>query len=75
MGSNTEKKPWTNLQNLHKKLSKLIKSDKFAIAKLEECYKRGSNREKFNIAIAILDKWRIWTYPIRHFIKPLQNIP
>ena len=27
----------------------------------------GSNREKLNIAIAILDKWRIWTYPISHF--------
>ena len=24
----------------------------------------GSNREKSNIAIAILDKWSIWTYPI-----------
>ena len=23
----------------------------------------GSIREKSNIAIAILDKWRIWTYP------------
>ena len=27
MGSNTEKKPWTNLQNLHKNLSIEIKSD------------------------------------------------
>ena len=36
MGSNTEKKPWTNLQNLYKKLSKGINSDNFAIAKLEE---------------------------------------
>ena len=44
MGSNSEKKPWTNLQNLYKKLSKGIKSD-----------------------IAILDKWRILTYPISPF--------
>ena len=29
----------------------------------------GSNREKSNIAIAILDKWRIWIYPI----SPLSN--
>ena len=29
----------------------------------------GSNREKSNIAIAILDKWRIWTYPISPFKK------
>ena len=27
MGSNKEKKPWTNLQNLYKNLSKGIKSD------------------------------------------------
>ena len=27
----------------------------------------GSNREKSNIAIAILDRWRIWAYPISHF--------
>ena len=27
----------------------------------------GSNRENSNIAIAILDKWRIWTYSISHF--------
>ena len=32
MGSNTEKKPWNNLQNLYKKWSKGIKSDNFAIA-------------------------------------------
>ena len=29
MGSNTEKKQWTNLQNLYKKLSNEIKSDNF----------------------------------------------
>ena len=56
MGSNTEKKPWTNLQN--KNWSKGIKSNNFAIAKLEERWLKGSNREKINIA------WRIWTYPI-----------
>ena len=39
MGSNTEKKPWTNLQKTYKNLSKEIKSDKlttFTIAKLKE---------------------------------------
>ena len=37
MGSNTEKKPWTNLQNSYKNLSKEIKSDKVgrAITKWE----------------------------------------
>ena len=27
----------------------------------------GSNRENSNIAITILDKWIILTYPISHF--------
>ena len=34
MGSNTEKKPWTNLQNLYKNLSKEIKSDNFCYCKV-----------------------------------------
>ena len=33
----------------------------------------GSNREKSNNAIAILDKWRIWTYPIGPFKKNKDN--
>ena len=41
MGSNTEKKPWTNLQNLYKNLSKGIKSENLAIAKLEERWLKG----------------------------------
>ena len=45
-GSNTENKPWTNLQN---------------------SYNNWSNREKSNIAIAILEKFTIWTYPISHY--------
>ena len=35
MGSNTEKKPWNNLQNSYKNLSKKIKSDKVKYIKLE----------------------------------------
>ena len=46
MGSNTEKMPWINLQNSYKNWSKEIKSDNLM----------GSNREKSNIAIAILEK-------------------
>ena len=34
MGSNTEKKPWTNLQNSYKNLSKDIKSDNFCYLKV-----------------------------------------
>ena len=33
----------------------------------------GSNRGESNIAIAILDNWRIWTYPISPF-NELSNI-
>ena len=33
----------------------------------------GSNREKSNIAIAILDKWGIRTYPISHFNCTWEN--
>ena len=46
MGSNTEKKPLTNIQNLYKNEANKIKSDNFT----------RSNREKSNIAIAILKK-------------------
>ena len=35
MGSNTEKKPGTNLPNLYKNLSKEIKSDNFCYRKVE----------------------------------------
>ena len=34
MGSNTEKKPWTNLQKSFKNLSKEIKSDNFYYRKV-----------------------------------------
>ena len=43
MGSNIEKKPWTNALNQYKKLRKEIKSDNFM----------GSNRTKTNIAIIL----------------------
>ena len=36
MGSNTEKKPWTNLQNSTKIEAKRLRATNFAIAKLEE---------------------------------------
>ena len=50
-GSNTEKKPWTNLQNSYKHWSKEIKSVNFCYHKVGRAM--GSNREKSNIAIAI----------------------
>ena len=60
MGSNTEKKPWTNLQNLYKKWSKGIKSDKFAIAKLEERY--GGAIEKSSILLS--QYWNLSNKPL-----------
>ena len=56
MGSNSEKKPWTNLQNLYKNWAKILRATTLAITKLEESNLMGSNREKSNIAIAILEK-------------------
>ena len=57
MASNTEKKPWTNLQNSYKNLSKEIKSDNFCYRKVGRAItKWGSNRKKSNIGIAILEK-------------------
>ena len=68
MGSNTEKKPepiyktYTKIEaRATTLLSQSWKSDNFI----------GSKREKSNIAIAILDKWRIWTYPISPFKNSL----
>ena len=40
MGSNLEKKPWTNLQNAYKNWSKMIKSDSF-------CYRFGRGITKW----------------------------
>ena len=42
MGSNTEKKPWNNLQNSSKKLSKEIKSDNFCYRKVGAITKWGA---------------------------------
>ena len=51
MGSNTEKKPCTNQQNSYKNLSKEIRTQSWKNDKY-----MGGNREKSNIAIAILEK-------------------
>ena len=67
MGSNTEKKPWTNLQNLYKNEAKGLRATTLLSQSWESDNQRGCNREKSNIAIAILDKWIIWTYPISPF--------
>ena len=51
MGSNTEKKAMNLSPKLIRNWSKEIKSDNFKSDNF-----MGSNREKFNIAIAILEK-------------------
>ena len=56
MESNTEKKPWTNLQNLYKNWSKGIKNDNFVGRAIT---KWGAIEKNSNIAIAILDKFEL----------------
>ena len=46
MGSNTEKKPWTNLQNLHKNRSKEVKSDNFCYRKVARAITKWGAIEK-----------------------------
>ena len=52
MGSNTEKKPWTNLQNLHKNLSKDIKSENFCYRKVERAITKWGAIEKSPILLS-----------------------
>ena len=57
MGSNTEKKPWTNLQNSYKNWNKEIKSENFCHRKGERAItKWGAIEKNSNIAIAKLEK-------------------
>ena len=56
MGSNTEKKPWTNQQNFYKNEAKGLRATTLLSQSLKSDNLMGSNREKSNIAIAI------WTY-------------
>ena len=46
MGSNTEKNPWTNLQNLYKNLSKEIKSNNFCYGKVGRAITKWGAIEK-----------------------------
>ena len=46
MGSNTEKKPWTNIQNSYKNLSKEIKSDNFCYRKVGRAITKWGAIEK-----------------------------
>ena len=50
MGSNTEKNPWTNLQNSYKSLSKNIKSDNFC--KVERAITKWGAIEKNPILLS-----------------------
>ena len=52
MGSNTEKKPWTNLQNLYKNLSKEIKSDNFCYRKVGRAITKWGAIEKSPILLS-----------------------
>ena len=52
MGSNTEKKSLTNLQNLYKNWSKEIKSDNFCSCKVEREITKWWAIEKFPILLS-----------------------
>ena len=56
MGSNTEKKPWPIYKTYTKIEAKRLRTTIFAITKLADNNSMGSNKEKFNIAIVILEK-------------------
>ena len=51
MGSNSEKKPWTNLENTYKIWSKEIKDDNFCYCKVERTITKLGAIEKSPIAI------------------------
>ena len=48
MGSNTVKKPWTNLQNSYKNWSKEIKSDNFCYRKVRRAITKWGAKEKLS---------------------------
>ena len=59
MGSNTEKKPWTNLQ-IHTKIeAKRLRATTFAIAKLEERYLNGEQLRKVQYCYRNIGKMNI----------------
>ena len=59
MGSNTEKKPWTNLQNSSKNWSKEIKSDNFCYCKVGRAITKWGAIEKSPIFQRVTKLFRI----------------
>ena len=62
MGSNTEKKPWTNLQNSYKNLSKEIKSDNFCYRKVGRAITKWGAIEKSSILLS--QYWNLTNKPL-----------
>ena len=71
MGSNTEMKPWTNLQNLYKNWSKEIKSDNFCYRKVWRAITKCKAKEKSLIKLPILkgtkNYFAFWWYRNNNF--------
>jgi hypothetical protein len=65
MGSNTEKKPWTDLQNSYKNWSKEIKSDNFCYRKVGRAITKWGAIEKS--PILILQHWK--NYHVKRVTK------
>ena len=60
MGSNTEKKPWTNLQNSSKNWSKRIKSDNFCYRKVGRAITKWGAIKKSPILLS--QYWKIYDF-------------
>ena len=64
MGSNTEKKPWTNLQNLHKNWSKELKSGNFCYHEVGRARTKWGAIEKSQILLSKYWKnYQFWRVP------------
>ena len=74
MGSNKEKKPKLIYKIYTKNEAKGLRATTLLSQSWKSDNLMGSNKEKYNIAIAILDKWSIWTYPISPF-KAVKKYP
>ena len=60
MGSNTEKKPWTNLHNSYKNLSEGIKSDNFCYTKVGRAITKLGAKEKSPILKGNKNYFAFW---------------
>ena len=56
-----------------KEIQKAMNYTKTQTKKLKSNYSKGSNRDKFDIAMAILEKWTIFAFVCANNISPICN--